>query len=68
MTARINSFTVILEKDMREDDAEALKSALSMMKGVISVQENVSDILDAVSKARARADIINKLIEVIKES
>ena len=68
MTARINSFTVILEKDMREDDAEALKSALSMMKGVISVQENVSDILGAVSKARAREDIINKLIEVITES
>ena len=65
MTARINSFTVILEKDMREDDAEALKSALSMMKGVLSVEKNISDILGTVSYSRAKHEIMNKLTELL---
>jgi hypothetical protein len=68
MTARINSFTVILEKDMREDDAEALKSALSMMKGVISVQGNVTDVLDVVSYSRAKMELVNKVVEMINKN
>jgi hypothetical protein len=43
MTDRISAFTVFLTKDIREDDAEAVASALRMVKGVMRVKRHVAD-------------------------
>jgi hypothetical protein len=43
MTERFNTLTVVLEKDMRDDDAETLLTAIRQMRGVLSVKGNVSD-------------------------
>ena len=38
MTDRINAFIVILDRDIREDDAEDTITALKQIKGVLSVK------------------------------
>jgi len=36
--------TVVLDKDYRVDDAESIMFAIRMIKGVLSVKANVTDI------------------------
>lgn len=43
MTDRFNALTVVLEKDIREDDAQALLSAIGQLRGVLTVSGNVAD-------------------------
>ena len=38
MTDRIRTLTVILDRDMRDDDVEVVKQAVQMVKRVASVQ------------------------------
>lgn len=38
MTTRLKWFTVILDTDIREDDAKPIIEAISMIKGVLSVE------------------------------
>lgn len=61
MPERHGGYVVVLEDDMRDDDAEATLNALRMVKGVLSVTAVVADqapawiIEDRVrSKVRAR--------------
>lgn len=66
MTARLNAFTVILEKDIREDDAEAIKSAISMIRGVLTVEGNeVNSITASVERMRLKQELFNKLCEIV---
>ncbi|MFA5423138.1 MAG: hypothetical protein WC374_04715 [Phycisphaerae bacterium] len=44
MTNRVKTLTVILDKEYREDDAEAtIINAISMIKGVMHVEAKVFD-------------------------
>lgn len=66
MTDRIHSLTVILDRDIREDDAESLIHAIKYIKGVIDVKQNISDIDYAVAESRVELDIKKKLYTVFK--
>lgn len=61
MTDRFNSLTVVLEADIREDDAQVLLSAISQLRGVLSVSGNVSDLGAHVALMRARHELEQKL-------
>lgn len=65
MTDRYNSLTVVLETDIRDDDAQALLSAISQFRGVLSVSGNVSDIAAHVAQTRARAELEQKLWDAL---
>jgi hypothetical protein len=65
MTDRINALTVVLEQDYREDDAESLISAIKLLRGVISVEKNVTDLSDHVAEQRAQHELRAKLIKLI---
>ena len=67
MTDRIHSITVVLGKDIRIDDAEQIISAIGMIKGVIKVTPNVSDIGDHVAYERARQDLASKILDVLRD-
>lgn len=67
MTDRVNSFVVILENDIREDDAQEIKSALGMVKGVIRVEENVATVGDLISAHRVKQELSEKLFRVLNE-
>lgn len=65
MTDRYNALTVVLEKDMREDDAEQLLCAIRQLRGVLSVSGNVADLTDHIAQERARHDLGIKLWSVL---
>lgn len=65
MTDRIHSIGVILEKDIRDDDAECILNAIKMIKGVLSVEPNIVDFQSAMAESRARKDIADKLWEIL---
>jgi hypothetical protein len=65
MKDRISSVTVVLEHDMRGDDAEALLAAIRHLRGVLSVTGNVSDISSHVAEQRVRYELGQKLINIV---
>ena len=65
MTDRIHSITVVLEQNVRVDDAERILDALRMVRGVISAEGNVADLDSHMAESRARTDLHKKMFEVI---
>ena len=61
MTDRINALVVVLEKDTREDDVQALAEAIAMFQGVLSVKVCVADLASHVAYERARRELTDKL-------
>ncbi len=65
MTDRFNTLTIVLGESIREDDAEALISAIKQLRGVLSVAGNVSDPVEYMAQERVRRELGTKLWEVI---
>lgn len=65
MTDRFHSLQVILEKDVRSDDAEATMNAIRRIRGVAEVTGIVADMDSNMAQVRARLELGQKLIEVI---
>lgn len=65
MTDRVNALTVILDRDIREDDIEPVVRAIEQIKHVIAVETNTVSIDDAVAEARVKLDYKKKLFEVL---
>lgn len=66
MTDRIHSFTATLEHDIRDDEAEAIKQAISVIRGVISVKANVTEFDLHVAEMRANHKLQRKLLDMFK--
>ena len=65
MTDRYNTLTVVLERDMRDDDAEALLSAIRQLRGVLSVSGGVANPTTYAAEERARRELGEKLWQVL---
>jgi hypothetical protein len=65
MTDRLHTLTVVLETDMRVDDAESLISAIRQLRGVLSVTGEVSDMTAHMAQERARRELGQKIMNVI---
>lgn len=64
MTDRYNTLTVVLEHDIREDDAASLLNAIRQLRGVLSVTGNVADLNAHTAIERARGELIEKLWQI----
>ena len=67
MTDRFNTLTVVLERDIREDDAEALLTAILQLRGVLSVSGDVADPAAYMAEERAKRQLGKKLWEVLHQ-
>lgn len=67
MTDRYNALTVVLDRDIREDDSELLINAIRMLRGVLSVNPNVSDLQDHVAIMRVKQELTQKLYDALKD-
>lgn len=67
MTDRFNTLTVVLDRDIREDDAEYLINAIKSIRGVIDVKGNVSDPSEYMAIQRAGYKLREKLWEVLNQ-
>ena len=65
MTDRYHTLTVVLEQDIRTDDAENLLKAIKQLRGVGSVTGVVSDLVSNMAEQRARQNLGNKLWDVL---
>jgi hypothetical protein len=66
MTDRVSAFTVVLERDVREDDAQSLIEAIRHLRGILSVEPVVSNPGQAVATARLRFEYFEKLRQVLE--
>jgi hypothetical protein len=66
MSDRYNSLIVFLEKDLKDEDAEPLIEAIKQFRGVLSVQPNVSNMLSILAEDRAKADLREKIWELLR--
>ena len=67
MSDRTIYLTVVLDKEIRVDDAESTLAAIAMIRGVASVSANVSNNMDHVAYTRARHDIEARLHRALKD-
>jgi hypothetical protein len=67
MTGRHKGYVVILDRDIREDDAERIVQAIQMVKGVLDVKPIVADHDDLVNRSRIRHELLMKVIGLLKE-
>jgi hypothetical protein len=68
MTDRIKGFTVILDRDYRDDDFEYIKNAVQMIKGVKLIEPYVSDGGDYIIETKAKSEIRDKIYDFIKHN
>lgn len=67
MTDRYAGYVVTLDQDMREDDAQHTIIALQQIKGVLEVTPLVATPEIHLAGARARNQILGKIIDAVKE-
>lgn len=67
MTDREVGYIVTLEKSIREDDAENIKNAIRMIKGIISVEPVIDTPVIHIAKETVRHELINKLFNILNE-
>lgn len=65
MTERIQAFVVVLDHDIRDDDAQKTRDALAQIKGVAVVSPDVVDLSDHVARERIRLELSEKLWAVL---
>lgn len=65
MTDRINAITVVLEHDIRDDDAEPLLQAIRQLRGVLTVTPHVANLEGHLATERAKCELMDKLWSVL---
>lgn len=65
MTDKYYALTVILEKDIRADDAEKMIEAIQMIKGIKDVKPLVSDPVSWMAEERAKRELADKLFQIL---
>lgn len=68
MTDRINALTVVLDRDIREDDVEWIVNAIRMVKGVLSVEPRVANMTDHIAKVRAEQEMKTRILAALTPS
>jgi len=67
MTDRHAGFIVVLENDIREDDAQATIKAIMQIKGVLNVAPIVADPMLEIAKTRAKIQIAEGIHKLLME-
>jgi len=67
MSDRICSFTVTLDADYKDEDAQYILNAIKMIRGVQSVVPQVLDYSMYIAQERARMELSSKLWTVLHE-
>lgn len=67
MTDRYNALTVVLDRDIRSDDAKALISAIQQLRGVLRVDPHVAELTNHIAESRVRRELYEKLLNLLIE-
>jgi hypothetical protein len=67
MTDRYKGFVVTLDRDISEDDAEAVINALRMVKGVVKVEPVEASFDDQIIQTRVQNEVRIALYDALDE-
>lgn len=67
MTDRFNAFVVVLDHDLRDDDAQDTLNAIRQIKGVLNVEPKVVGLEDQIAYGRARDELSHKLWKALHD-
>lgn len=66
MTDRHSAYIVILEQDIREDDAQATINAIKQIRGVLGVEPHIANPFEEqIAEMRVRNELSNKIFKVL---
>jgi hypothetical protein len=65
MTDRVQGFTVVLDRDVRDDDVEELRKAIACLRYVVSVENRVVVPDDHWARQRMRYELIAAIGDAI---
>lgn len=65
MTDRISAIIVVLEQDIREDDAKAIVHAIEALRHVLSVKLHVSNAEQHIATERAKFEMQKKILDIL---
>ena len=65
MTDRINALTVVLDRDIREDDVQGLIDAIKYLSGVDKVTMHVANLESHIAESRARLALRKKIADLL---
>ncbi len=67
MTDRVRHLTVILDRDIREDDVQPVMAAVSMIQGVANVAAGKLGVGDYLARETARLELRRKIYDALDE-
>ena len=67
MSTKVNGFVVTLETDITQQQAEAIRSALMQIRGVIDVQAGAGGYQEVIARNRVNHMWQTKLIELVQD-
>ncbi len=67
MTDRFHSLTVVLEENIRSDDAQELIQAIMCLRGVLEVKGNVAASEMMIATSRARMEMRQRLWKALED-
>ena len=65
MSDRYSSLSVALDREYKDEDCQRIIEAIKMVRGVINVAPNISNLVDWNAESRMRRELENKLWEVL---
>lgn len=65
MTDRHSAYIVILESDIREDDAKATIDAIKQIRGVLGIEPHIANPDERIAEMRVRNELSRKIFDVI---
>jgi hypothetical protein len=65
MTDRYHALTVVLDREIRNDDAKRIIEAIEMVRGVLSVEPHVADHISRAAERKAVEALRDKLRDVL---
>lgn len=65
MTDRLKGVVVTFEKDIREDDAQEIISAIRLLRNVLTVKGVTTDFEDGMIRDRVRMEYYEKIRDVL---
>ena len=68
MSSQYHSLTVVLEKNLRDEELEPLIHAIGMMRHVLSVKGNVSNLDVHCAEERAKYTVVERLVKIVTDS
>jgi hypothetical protein len=67
MTDRVHALTVVLDKDIRDDDVQVIIQAIQMIRHVADVSAHVADLETYAARARVREDLRDRMFKLWKD-